>query len=140
MTDMITQTGHRRARKTSTATFAIAREAQNSLDQTLANLNTHLHGLSHDDVIERQQTYGENRVAHEKAPHALVQLASAFNNPFIYVLMALAAISFFTDYWLPLRSHEETSLTGVVIILVMVSLSGLLRFWQEFAPIRPQKR
>ncbi|MEQ9946796.1 magnesium-translocating P-type ATPase [Pectobacterium aroidearum] len=132
MTDMITQTGYRRARKTPTATFAIAREAQNSLDQTLANLNTHLHGLSHDDVIERQQTYGENRVAHEKAPHALVQLAAAFNNPFIYVLTALAAISFFTDYWLPLRHNEETSLTGVIIILVMVSLSGLLRFWQEF--------
>ncbi|MCH4995207.1 magnesium-translocating P-type ATPase [Pectobacterium carotovorum] len=132
MTDMITQTGYRRARKTPTATFAIAHEAQNSLDQTLANLNTHLHGLSHDDVIERQQTYGENRVAHEKAPHALVQLAAAFNNPFIYVLMALAAISFFTDYWLPLLHNEETSLTGVIIILVMVSLSGLLRFWQEF--------
>lgn len=46
--------------------------------------------------------------------------------------MALAAVSFITDYWLPLRNGEETDLTGVIIILTMVSLSGLLRFWQEF--------
>ncbi len=61
-----------------------------------------------------------------------IQLLQAFNNPFIYVLMALAAVSFITDYWLPLRNGEETDLTGVIIILTMVSLSGLLRFWQEF--------
>ena len=37
-----------------------------------------------------------------------------------------------TDYWLPLRNGEETDLTGIIIIVTMVSLSGLLRFWQEF--------
>lgn len=46
--------------------------------------------------------------------------------------MALAAVSFVTDYWLPLRNGEETDLTGIIIIVTMVSLSGLLRFWQEF--------
>ncbi|QTF10171.1 magnesium-translocating P-type ATPase [Brenneria izadpanahii] len=132
MTEMINQTANRRHQPKAAAAFAIAREAQNSLDQTLANMNTNLHGLTNDDVADRQQTYGENRVAHEKAPHALVQLISAFNNPFIYVLMALAAISFVTDYWLPKQRGEETELTGVIIILVMVSLSGMLRFWQEF--------
>jgi Mg2+-importing ATPase len=71
-------------------------------------------------------------VAHEQAPPALIQLLQAFNNPFIYVLMALAAVSFVTDYWLPLRNGEETDLTGIIIIVTMVSLSGLLRFWQEF--------
>jgi Mg2+-importing ATPase len=30
--------------------------------------------------------------------------------------MALAVVSFFTDYWLPLRSGEETDLTGITII------------------------
>ncbi|WP_440512651.1 magnesium-translocating P-type ATPase, partial [Serratia sarumanii] len=48
------------------------------------------------------------------------------------LLMVLAAISFFTDYWLPRQSGEETELTGVIIILIMVTLSGLLRFWQEY--------
>ncbi len=36
--------------------------------------------------------------------------------------MALAGVSFITDYWLPLRRGEEIRLTGVLIILTMVSL------------------
>ncbi|MDI8954281.1 cation-transporting P-type ATPase, partial [Salmonella enterica subsp. enterica serovar Anatum] len=38
--------------------------------------------------------YGRNEVAHEQVPPALIQLLQAFNNPFIYVLMALAGVSF----------------------------------------------
>lgn len=60
-----------------------------------------------------------------------MQLLQAFNNPFIYVLMTLTGISFFTDFWLPLQAGEETDLTGVIIVLVMVLASGLMRFWQE---------
>jgi P-type Mg2+ transporter len=126
----INETVRRRDKKSTP--YAIAQEAKNSVDQTLANLKCNRNGLTQEDVDERLTQFGINQVAHEKAPHALVQLFSAFNNPFIYVLMVLAAISFFTDYWLPARRGEETDLTGVIIILVMVSLSGLLRFWQEY--------
>ncbi|SQI42797.1 Magnesium-transporting ATPase, P-type 1 [Serratia plymuthica] len=121
-----------RRRDKKEAPYAIAQEAKNSVDQTLANLKCNRNGLTQDDADERLEQFGVNQVAHEKAPHALVQLIGAFNNPFIFVLMVLAAISFFTDYWLPLRRGEETDLIGVIIILVMVSLSGLLRFWQEY--------
>ncbi|CAI0738769.1 Magnesium-transporting ATPase, P-type 1 [Serratia proteamaculans] len=121
-----------RRRDKKTTSYVIAQEAKNSVDQTLANLKCNRNGLTQDDVVERLEQFGVNQVAHEKAPHALVQLIAAFNNPFIFVLMVLAAISFFTDYWLPAQRGEETELTGVIIILVMVSLSGLLRFWQEY--------
>ncbi|PSW81962.1 magnesium-translocating P-type ATPase [Photobacterium damselae] len=112
--------------------FAIETEAFNSPDHTLARLNSSRHGLTTEDALERLDEYGRNEVAHEQAPPVLIQLLQAFNNPFIYVLMALAAVSFVTDYWLPLRNGEETDLTGIIIIVTMVSLSGLLRFWQEF--------
>ncbi|WP_254891917.1 P-type ATPase, partial [Salmonella enterica] len=112
--------------------FAIETEAFNSPDHTLARLNSSRQGLTTKDALERLDAYGRNEVAHEQAPPALIQLLQAFNNPFIYVLMALAAVSFVTDYWLPLRNGEETDLTGIIIIVTMVSLSGLLRFWQEF--------
>lgn len=46
--------------------------------------------------------------------------------------MTLAVVSFFTDYLIPERHGEETDLTGVIIIVTMVLLSGLLRFWQEY--------
>ncbi|CAI0957643.1 magnesium-translocating P-type ATPase [Serratia proteamaculans] len=126
----INETVRRRDKKATP--YAIAQEAKNSVDQTLANLKCNRNGLTQDDAVERLEQFGVNQVAHEKAPHALVQLIAAFNNPFIFVLMVLAAISFFTDYWLPAQRGEETELTGVIIILVMVSLSGLLRFWQEY--------
>ncbi|MGQ1885267.1 magnesium-translocating P-type ATPase [Serratia marcescens] len=121
-----------RRRDKDAVTYAIAQEASNSIAQTLANLKCNRNGLTQDDADERLEQFGANQVAHDKAPHALIQLIKAFNNPFIFVLMVLAAISFFTDYWLPLQSGEETELTGVIIILTMVTLSGLLRFWQEY--------
>ncbi|ABP40171.1 magnesium-translocating P-type ATPase [Yersinia pestis subsp. microtus bv. Caucasica] len=112
--------------------FAIALEAKNSLEQTLFKLNTHLNGLTEEDARERLELYGINQVAHEKAPPAFLQLLAAFNNPFIFVLIILASISFFTDYWLPLQEGGETDLIGVSIIVTMVLISGLLRFWQEY--------
>ena len=48
--------------------------------------------MTQDDADERLEQFGANQVAHDKAPHALIQLIKAFNNPFIFVLMVLAAI------------------------------------------------
>ncbi|MBW7981172.1 magnesium-translocating P-type ATPase [Enterobacillus tribolii] len=133
MTQMIEHAAASRGRKEKKkGTFLIAEEAKASLDSTLSALSASPEGLVEGDAADRLLDYGPNRVAQEKVPHALVQLLQAFNNPFIYVLTTLALISFFTDYWLPLQRGEETDLIGVIIILVMVSLSGLLRFWQEF--------
>ncbi|WP_067700289.1 magnesium-translocating P-type ATPase [Erwinia sp. ErVv1] len=112
--------------------LAIGSELKQSLDNTLARLGSQRNGLTQDDAAERLLHYGKNQVANEKAPHALVQLFQAFNNPFIWVLVILAAVSFVTDYLLPARRGEETDLTGVSIMLCMVMLSGLLRFWQEY--------
>ncbi|MWP50122.1 MULTISPECIES: magnesium-translocating P-type ATPase [unclassified Gilliamella] len=107
-------------------------EAQSSLDSILAKFQSSLSGLTQESAKSRIETYGKNEVAREKVPSVLVQLLMAFNNPFIFVLLALAIVSFVTDFWLPLQNGEETDLTGIIIILTMVSLSGLLRFWQEF--------
>lgn len=107
-------------------------ESRNSLDGTLSNLQTSLSGLTEHDVKERLANFGRNNVVHDKAPSAFLQLLLAFKNPFIFVLLALAGVSFFTDYLIPLRHGEETSLSGLFIIVVMVLLSGLLSFWQEY--------
>ncbi len=112
--------------------FIIETESKNSLERTLSNMMTDRQGLDEATVAERQEFYGKNQVVHEKAPPALYQLLQAFNNPFIFILLVLAAISTYTDYWMPLKQGEETDLTGVIIIVVMVLLSAFLRFWQEF--------
>ena len=108
-----------------------AREAHNGLSATLANVRATQDGLTELDAAARLQRQGHNEVAHDKPPHAIVQFLQALNNPFIYVLLTLGAISFVTDYWLPLQAGEEVDLTKVIIIMTMVLLSSLLRFWQE---------
>ncbi|KAA8563136.1 Magnesium-transporting ATPase, P-type 1 [Pseudomonas extremaustralis] len=108
-----------------------AREAHNGLSVTLANVRATQDGLTELDAAARLQREGYNEVAHDKPPHAIVQFLQALNNPFIYVLLTLGAISFFTDCWLPMQAGEEVDPTKVIIIMTMVLLSSLLRFWQE---------
>ncbi|EKY1944700.1 magnesium-translocating P-type ATPase [Cronobacter turicensis] len=120
------------AAKKQAAIFCIDAASAERPEQTLARLESSEKGLPENEARARLAVYGPNTVAHDNAPPALVQLLQAFNNPFIYVLMALAVISFFTDYGYPLRAGQETDLTGVIIIVTMVLFSGLLRFWQEF--------
>ena len=84
-------------------------------------------GLTAAEARIRLRVDGFNEVSHEKAPHWLRQLASAFNNPFIWVLFALATISYLSD---------PNDLKPVIIVSVMVGLSVVLRFWQEFRSSR----
>ncbi|WP_392553366.1 magnesium-translocating P-type ATPase [Orbus wheelerorum] len=119
------------AKKTNIQLKAI-QEAKYSLEATISNFQSNLSGLTVSDSKARLETYGKNVVARERVPSAFVQLLLAFKNPFIFVLLVLAGVSFFTDYWMPLQDGEPTDITAIVIILVMVSLSGLLRFWQEY--------
>lgn len=108
------------------------REAQNAIDTTLANFKGRRDGLTVAEAFERLAKDGPNEVAHEKRPHALVQFLQAFKNPFIMVLMVLAAISAFTDIWLPLQAGEDADPTKVAIILLMVVTSAVMRFVQEY--------
>ncbi|MEV7413763.1 magnesium-translocating P-type ATPase [Streptomyces sp. NPDC089919] len=90
--------------------------------QVLQHVDAGRTGLTHDEAARRLERHGPNAVAQQRAPHWGVQLAKAFWNPFILVLVALAAVMFWQDPKDP----------GVVILSVMVGISGLLRFWQEY--------
>ncbi|MEV7724937.1 magnesium-translocating P-type ATPase [Streptomyces sp. NPDC087917] len=90
--------------------------------QVLQEVDTSRNGLTHTEASLRLERHGANAVAKERAPRWYVQLATAYCNPFIGVLVFLAAVMFWQDPADP----------GVVILSVMVGISGLLRFWQEF--------
>ncbi|MFI6146493.1 magnesium-translocating P-type ATPase [Streptomyces sp. NPDC051109] len=90
--------------------------------QVLQELGATRSGLTHAEAALRLERHGANTVAHDRAPRWWVQLAKAFRNPFIAVLVFLAAVMWWQDPADP----------GVVILSVMVGISGLLRFWQEF--------
>lgn len=90
--------------------------------QVLQEADTSRGGLTHGEAVRRLGLHGPNTIARERAPLWPVQLAKAFCNPFIGVLVFLAAVMFWQDPKDP----------GVLILSVMVALSGLLRFWQEY--------
>ena len=99
-------------------------------EQSLVDLESSLKGLSSEEAKKRLERFGPNEVSHEKPPAWWVQLLSAFWNPFIFILIVLGVVSFFTDVWLV--SPEEKDFTKIIILFAMVSISGVLRFWQEF--------
>ncbi len=113
---------------------AVSPVARPGLDDTFARLGSGRHGLCEAEAARRLLCDGRNEVLHARPPSALLQLLGALRNPFIYVLLTLGAISFVTDYGLPVRRGDagDADLTKVIIILTMVSLSTLLRFWQEY--------
>lgn len=107
-------------------------EARNDVDMTLANMNARLDGLTFAEAERRLAASGPNEVARDRRPPAVIQFLLAFKNPFIAVLILLAAINSVTDIILPLRKGEDPDYTTVTIILTMVMLSAILRFWQEY--------
>jgi Mg2+-importing ATPase len=87
-------------------------------------------GLSQKLVNKKLEIYGLNEVTHEKAPAWYVQLVQAFIDPFIGVLMLIAIVSYVTDVVTQLPANRDYK--TVIVVTVLIILSSLLRFWQEF--------
>ena len=96
----------------------------------LAMLDTQDTGLTQLQVREKQTTFGANEIAHEKAPAWWIQLLQAFVNPFIGILIVIAIISLITDVML--ANPGDRDYKTLIVVSIMVFLSALLRFWQEF--------
>ena len=110
---------------------SVVQHALGDTPSLLAALDTSLHGLDEEQISERLHRDGLNEVLHEKPPHWSLQLLRAFKNPFIVVLLVLAGVQLATD---------EQDLTGPVIIAVMVAISVLLSFSQEYRSTRAAEK
>ena len=88
-------------------------------------LGTAPEGLTESEVQERLETYGRNTVAHERAMAWPRMLLNNFRNPFILVLFVLGSVSYATG-----------DLKGTVVVSVMVVVSVVMRFLQEFRSSR----
>jgi len=101
-----------------------------NLEEIYKELNTDINGLSNKDIEDRVEKYGLNQVAHERPTPWFIELIKAFINPFIIVLLALAVVSLITD--VILAAPGDKSYVTVIIISIMVIISGLLKFSEEF--------
>lgn len=104
--------------------------AGQEIPQFLEALVSSEEGLTERQVNSKRKQFGINEVQHEKAPAWYIQLLSAFLNPFIGVLIILAVISLIMDVLLAAPADRDYK--TVIVVGVMVMLSSLLRFWQEY--------
>ena len=99
-------------------------------EEALARLAASKSGLTQEQAEARLEQYGPNEVTHEKLPTWYQQLFHAFLTPFNGVLFAVSVVSLFSD--VIFAAPEDRSFRTIIVLLSMVLLSTLLRFWQEF--------
>ncbi len=108
----------------------LIRYSKEDTDSIFKIFDTGETGISSNEAINRIEEYGLNQVAHEKPTPWYVQLISAFINPFVMILLALAVISYITD--VAFAPAGEKSWESVLVIIIMVTISALLHFFQEY--------
>ncbi|MBN8714626.1 MAG: magnesium-translocating P-type ATPase [Xanthomonadales bacterium] len=113
--------------KSASAPVQAAAYASTPTGELLAALATGQGGLDAEQINDRLNRDGFNEVSHEKPPHWSRQLLRAFKNPFIIVLLVLAVVQLASD---------RGDLTGPIIIAVMVAISVVLSFTQEYRSAR----
>lgn len=87
-------------------------------------------GFIYDQVVDCLQQYGLNEIVYDKLLYWMWQLLFLFYNLFVYVLLVLVVISFFIDVYFVV--FDECDYVGMMILLMMVMISVLLCFVQEF--------
>lgn len=88
-------------------------------------------GMDEEVIAEKQEQFGPNEVAAEKAPAWFIQFFQAFITPFNGILIVIACISFFTDVVMA-KTPAERDYSTTSLVISMVLLSTIIRFWQEF--------
>ena len=90
--------------------------------ELLGNFKSSLTGLTSDDAKKRIIQYGANRLKPQKRADAFTLLISQFKSPIILILLFATGLSVFL--------HDPAD---ALIILLIVLVSGLLGFWQEYS-------
>ncbi|MDD5174842.1 MAG: magnesium-translocating P-type ATPase [Sterolibacterium sp.] len=103
------------------STSSLLKYARWEMQELLSCLATSPDGLLDREAEDRLIEHGENTVAHEIKKKPLRELLDLFLMPLPLLLLGLATIAYFTG-----------EIKGAVVITLMVMLSTLLSFIQEF--------
>ena len=93
-----------------------------STTELLSKLQVTAKGITTEEAKKRLSSYGANSIKPQKQSGAFILLIGQFKSPIILILLAATFLSLF------LHNFVDAS-----IILIIVIISGLLGFWQEFS-------
>lgn len=95
--------------------------AKNNITDVFTSLESTNNGLTKEEAEKRIKKSGLNEIASEKPVTWYRQLFDALRNPFNLLLLVLAIISYITG-----------DIKATIVLSLMVLLSTILRFYQEF--------
>ncbi|HHY19640.1 MAG TPA: magnesium-translocating P-type ATPase [Firmicutes bacterium] len=104
--------------------------SEKKLSDLFSLLDTTAEGISSKEVDTRLEQYGPNDIEYHKPIPWFVDMLRAFANPFNAILFFLGIISYIMD--VRIAGPKEASWTTVISIAIMIGISGLLRFFQEY--------
>ena len=119
----------KKRKKLSVAKERLMDASRTNIEQLYLKMDTSEKGLDENKIEMLRDQFGLNEISHEKKDSVGKKLFEAFINPFTIVLFVLGIISLFTDVILVPKDQRYYS--SVVIICIMVTISGVLRFVQE---------
>ncbi len=117
------------AKRTSGLDPEIARIGSLEATEVMGLLGCGPHGLTEQQAHRVRSVHGANIIAPEHHDPLSARLSRAFFTPFTLILLALAAISLYTNVYLAAPGEADPS--TAVIIGIMVLISGGISFWQD---------
>ena len=117
------------ARRTEGLDPEIARIGALEASEVMDLLGCGPQGLTEQQAHRIRSVHGANIIAPEHHDPLAARLSRAFLTPFTLILLALAAISLYTNVYLAAPGDEDPS--TAIIIGVMVLISGGISFWQD---------
>ena len=101
-----------------------------SMDEIYKELDTSIEGISQGKAAKRLEYFGTNEITYEKTKPWYIYLLKSFVDPFILILAIIVFVSYFTD--VAFAAPGEKSWITMVIISIMILISVILKFTQEY--------
>lgn len=95
-------------------------EGYKKIDNIYEEFSTSSDGLSDSEAESRLKKNGYNEIVHERRENWFIRFLKTFNNPLLLLLLALMGVSIFVG-------DQRT----VVVILIMILISVILKYYQE---------
>ncbi len=97
--------------------------------ELLTQVGSSPRGLSPEQVQANRETYGENVITKANQASLWQKIYESIINPFTVILLIIALVSLVTNVILAEPGEQDP--TTPIIILVLVMVSGAIRFFQE---------